>query len=74
MIDELCREAMIVFVCGMSAALSAGAALTVMIYKDARIDPIGAADRYGPMLEYIAMTVLIVVAGTVLFDIIDKKS
>ena len=55
-IKELSREAMTVFSCGVSAA----------------VDPLGAVDYYAPMLEYIMMTLLIVICGTAAFDLMDK--
>lgn len=72
-IAGISREAMTVFSCGMSTVALIGAALITRIASAMKEDPLGAVSYYAPMLEYIMMTVLIVVAGTAAFDLMDKK-
>ena len=72
-ISQISREAMTVLSCGISVISLVCAALIYRIYPAVKADPRGAVDHYGPMFEYIMMTLLIVVVGAILFDIIDKK-
>ncbi len=73
-IAGISREAMTVFSYGMSTVALIGAALITRIASAMKEDPLGAVSYYAPMLEYIMMTVLIVVAGTAAFDLMDKKN
>ena len=70
-IKELSREAMTVFSCGVSAVI-VSAALIARLAPAIAVDPLGAVDYYAPMLEYIMMTLLIVICGTAAFDLMDK--
>ncbi len=72
-ISELSREAMTVFSCGVSAAVIVSAALITRLAPAIAVDPLGAVDYYAPMLEYIMMTLLIVICGTAAFDLMDKN-
>ncbi len=72
-IAHSCREAMTVLSCGIGVISLVCAALIYKIYPAVSADPIGAVAYYGPMFEYIMMTLLIVVVGAIIFDIMDKK-
>lgn len=68
------REAMTVLSCGLSTALIVSAAFISRLSAAVTEDPVGALDLYGPMVEYIVMTVLIVVTGAAIFDVMCRLS
>jgi hypothetical protein len=71
-ISEIGRRAMLVFRAGMSVVCIALAVIALLFCRDACVDALKAAHYYAPMLEYIAMTFLIVFTGSLLFDIAER--
>lgn len=67
------REAMTVFICGMGCATLAAMVWLCLLARAVRVDPIGAAYHYAPMLEYIMMSYLIVITGTLAFDLLVRS-
>ena len=72
-IAKISHAAMTVFSCGISTISIVAAALISRISAAVKQDPLGAVDYYGPMIEYIMMSLLIVIAGAAAFDIMDKN-
>ena len=63
---------MLIFKLGASAVCLALATLTQSALEAAEVDPVGAFFHYSPMVEYIIMTLLIVFAGTLVFDAAER--
>lgn len=72
-ISGISREAMTVLSCGIGVISLVCAALIYRIYPAVKADPLGAVAYYGPMFEYIMMTLLIVVVGAFAFDVAEKS-
>lgn len=66
-------EAMTVFICGMGSATLAAVAWLCRLAEAVAVDPLGAESYYAPMLEYIMMAYLIVIAGTLAFDLLARS-
>lgn len=71
--EAIGHEAMTIFICGMGSATLAALVWLYDLAEAVRVDPFGAACHYVPMLEYIMMAYLIVIAGTLVFDLLVRS-